>query len=448
MDPKTLWQSALAKIKLKLNKAHFITWFKYTKILAIEEGIAKIAVNNNFSKEWLEQKYSQEIKKILKELNPQIKSVEFVVAPKVFKSPSFKKSSLSTQTDLNSYQRITEANLNPRYRFENFVVGSSNELAHAACWGVAENPGMFYNPLFVYGGVGLGKTHLLQAIGNHILEKFAVKKVVYLPSERFISEMVNSIRNNTLEKFKENYKKVDILIIDDIQFIAGKEKTQEEFFHLFNALYQENKQIVISSDRPPKAISPLEERLKSRFEGGMIVDIIPPDFETRLAILKLKAKEKGAKIKEEILEFIAQNVKHNVRELEGLLNQIIIAQEIRKTYLNLADAKKLLEKFIQKPTKTTSPQKVLKVISEYFGISLKDLTSNSRKKEIVKPRQIAMFILREELNCSFPFIGKTLGGKDHTTVMYAVEKLKREVETNITLQEEITTILQRIYSQI
>jgi chromosomal replication initiator protein len=448
MTKEELWQAILAQIQLSISSANFSTWFKNTSILSKEKDIIIISVPNNFSKEWLEKKYNKLILKIARDLDKEIKRIEYKVSSKPILKPKTKKI-LLPDTDQLKFEELNldkKTNLNPRYTFENFVVGPFNELAQAASWAVSEKPGSVYNPLFIYGGVGLGKTHLLQAIGNKVVKKLSRKNVKYIPSERFTSEVINSIKNQTIEKFKSVYRQIDVLIIDDVQFLAGKEKTQEEFFHLFNALYEDNKQIVISSDRPPKAISALEERLRSRFEGGMIADISTPDFETRVAILEKKAQEKNINLDEKILEYIAQNIQKNIRELEGALNRLIAWQKINNQELDLQSIKDVLKKVIQPQTKRINFQKITQVVAEFYNLKESELFLNSRKKEIVKPRQIAMYFLREELKSSFPFIGKKFGGKDHTTAIYAYEKILKEIEKDERLAQEIDLIKERIYN--
>ena len=352
----------------------------------------------------------------------------------------------SDQLEFSEFKIDKETNLNPRYTFENFIVGSFNELPHAAAIAVTKEPGLVYNPLFVYGGVGLGKTHLLQAAGNEITKKLSSKRVKYIPSEKFTSEVVLSIRNHNVEAFKEKYRQVDVLIIDDIQFLAGKEKTQEEFFHIFNSLYEKNKQVILSSDRPPKAIPSLEERLRSRFEGGMIADISLPDLETRIAILKTKAQERQVKFSEEIFTYLANNIQRNIRELEGALNRLIAFQKLNKQTPGLEITKSLLKNLIQSPKKIASPKKIIQAVVEFYDLKEKDIMSSSRKREIVQPRQIVVYLLREELKNSFPFIGRKIGGKDHTTAIHSYEKIKKDLNSNENLREELNLIRQRIFS--
>jgi chromosomal replication initiator protein len=299
----------------------------------------------------------------------------------------------------------------------------------------------------VYGGVGLGKTHLIQAIGNEVNKKFPKKRIKYISSEKFISGVVNSIREHNIENFKNDFKKTDVLIIDDIQFLAGKEKTQEEFFHIFNTLYQNNKQMIISSDRLPKAIPSMEERLRSRFEGGMIVDVGIPDVETRIAILKVKTKERKIDLSDEVLEYVAENIQKNIRELEGAINKIAVHKKISNQDIDLNIIKKILKNIILAPQKPINPKKIITIVANFYDLKEKDLFLSTRKKEIVRPRQIAMYLLRDLLKCSFPFIGRKFQGKDHTTTIYACSKISKEIQENETLNEEINIIKQRLYYQ-
>lgn len=445
MTKEELWQTVLAQIQLNISQANFSTWFKHTSVLSLKDGQVLVSTPNSFAKEWLEQKYNKIIFKILRALNGEVKEVKYTVGRQELKI--FKKAPFSTaETEQLGFPELKvdkETNLNPRYTFGSFVVGPFNELPHAAAWAVSENPGHIYNPLFIYGGVGLGKTHLLQAIGNEVIKRAQQKKVKYISSEKFTSEVVAAIKNHSMESFKSGYRLSDILIIDDVQFLAGKEKTQEEFFHTFNTLYEKNKQIVLSSDRPPKAIPALTERLRSRFEGGMIADISYPDFETRMAILKQKSQERKIDLPEEVLTLIATKIQKNIRELEGALNRLIMHQRMGGS-TDLETTKTLLKKLLTAPAKMTTPKKIIQVVAEFYDLKEKNLLVPSRKREIVKPRQIAMFLLREDLKCSFPFIGRRLGGKDHTTAIHSYGKILKELETSESAKEEIELIRQVI----
>ena len=450
MTKDELWQALLAQIQFNISKANFATWFKNTRIASKKNGQVVISVPNNFSKEWLENKYNKLIFKILHSLDEEIKEVKYTVEYSGIKQKPATNTTFpetaeeEVQLGFQEFKVDKETNLNPRYTFENFVIGPFNELAQAAAWAICQNPGLVYNPLFVYGGVGLGKTHLLQAVGNEIKKKFPQKKIKYISSEKLASGIINSIKNYNIEKFKSLYKDMDVLIVDDVQFLSGKEKTQEEFFHIFNTLYEKNKQIVISSDRPPKAISALEERLKSRFEGGMIADINSPDFETRMAILKIKSNEKKVNFPDEILEYLASHIQTNIRELEGGLNRLSAYQKLNQKTPDLETVKTLLKNIIIPPKKIISPEKIIKITASFYGLKEKEILTCSRKKEIVKPRQVAMYLIREELKSSFPFIGRKFGGKDHTTAIHSYNKIRQEITVNENLLEEINLIKEQI----
>lgn len=448
MTQEEIWQSVLAQIQSSISQASFTTWFKNTEVVSYKDGRISVSVPSSFTKEWLENKYGKTIFKILYGIDKEIKEVEYIVG----------KSSLrllkripvnmpeTGQLEFEEFNVDKETNLNPKYTFENFIVGPFNELAHAAGWAVSKNPGLVYNPLFIYGGVGLGKTHLLQAIGNAVLNNFPQKKIKYLPAEKFTAGLVSSIKNHDTENFKAKYRAVDLLILDDVQFLAGKEKTQEEFFHTFNALYEKNKQIILSSDRPPKAISALTERLRSRFEGGMIGDVSYPDYETRVAILKTKMQEKETNFPSEIVDYIASTVQKNIRELEGALNKLAAFQKLNNQMPDLDMAKTLLKNLVLTPNRSLTPKKIIEAVSEFYDLKEKEIISSSRKKEVVRPRQIAMYLLREELKSSYPFIGRKFGGKDHTTAIHACEKISRELENNENLVDEINLLKQRVVS--
>jgi chromosomal replication initiator protein len=448
MSKDELWQAVLAQIQLNISSANFATWFKNTAIISYKEGQVLVCVPNSFAKEWLENKYGKTIFKILYNLDKDIKEVKYEVGKSELKIIKRSQPSILQpgQLEFEEFKIDKETNLNPRYTFENFVVGPFNELAQAAGWAISKKPGLVYNPLFIYGGVGLGKTHLLQAIGNAIIKNFSQKKVKYIPAEKFTAGVVSSIKNHDIENFKIKYRIIDVLILDDVQFLAGKEKTQEEFFHTFNSLYENNKQIILSSDRPPKAISSLAERLRSRFEGGMIGDISYPDYETRIAILKTKCQEKGISLSDEITDYIATNIQRNIRELEGALNRLVAYSKINNQAPTLEVSKSLLKSLLLSPNKVASPKKIIQAVAEFYDLKEKDLLSSSRKKEVVRPRQIAMFLLREELKSSYPFIGRKFGGKDHTTAIHACGKIAKDLGNNDNFSNELELIKQRIYS--
>src|SRR3989338_536290 len=450
MNEYDLWQVVLTEIEPQISKANFVTWFKNTYISSKKDGVVSVAVPNAFSREWLENKYTKPIMRSLRNTSRDIREIRYIIENKkptiiTAQNQTVEKRDIEeTQLQFEELQIDSVTNLNPKYSFDNFVVGSSNELAHAAAISITKKPGALYNPLFIYGGVGLGKTHLLQAIGNTFAQ--TRKKVLYITSERFTSEFITSISNQTIDSFKNKYRNKDVLIIDDIQFIAGKEQTQEEFFHTFNTLHETNKQIILSSDRTPRSIPTLEERLRSRFEGGMLVDIGYPNYEMRVAILKTKVKSKNIFLSEEVINYIANNIQKNVRELEGALNLVIASSKLNNNETNLEQAKKILSHITSKQNKPISYKKIFKTVSDFYEIEEKSLLGKNRKREIVLPRHIAMFLMRSELKASYPFIGERFGGKDHTTVMYACAKIEKEVNTNHNLEQEIGLIKQQIYS--
>lgn len=458
MEYNELWKAALAEIELAIPRASFVTWFNGTAINAITDGSVEISVPNGFAKDWLQKKYQKYIIRALRNVGGEtVREVLFAIGKpseehrlRVLKDkprpPRIFVPGVSEEMQLKDFQVDPDTGLNPRYGFDTFIVGSFNNLAHAAAQAVVKNLGSSYNPLFIFGGVGLGKTHLIQAVGNEILKHNNAARVKYVTSEKYMGEIVEALSNQTMNQLKERYRNVDLLIMDDIQFIARTEKMQEEFFHTFNFLYQQNKQIVISSDRPPSAIPTLESRLRSRFEGGMLADIGEPDFETRLAILKTKVLKKDVAIPDETLVFIAQTIKNNIRELEGALNRLVLHAKMSSSPLTVDETKRILSQVAQAPKKFSSPKKVVRAVADFYEIAEKELINPSRRKEVVRPRQITMYILREELKCSFPFIGDRLGKKDHTTAIHAYKKISAEMKISPDLQNEIKMITEKIYS--
>lgn len=449
MTNEQLWQATLGELELCISKANFITWFKNTNIASKQEGQIIISVPNGFTKEWLKNKYHKEILKAIQNIAPEINSIEYKIGQSGDGSqePLKEKPEETAREEATPRPRNLENFLNSSYTFDSFVVGPNNELAYAACVAVSKKPGQSYNPLFIYGGVGLGKTHLLQSIGNEVLKNDSNKRIKYASSEKFTNELIEAISGRNTKNFKNIYRDIDVLIIDDIQFLAGKEKTQEEFFHTFNTLYENGKQIVLSSDRPPKAIPALEERLRSRFEGGMIADVGFPDYEIRFAILKAKAREKKFDIPEESLNYIALHIQKNIRELQGALNRVIAVCELDGGYPDLKKTTSILSNIVSQPIKkATTPKDILKNVAEFYGVSHEDMVDKSRKKEYVKPRQIAMYLMRKEIKSSFPSIGGWLGGRDHTTAMHAFEKISQEVEDDKLIEQEINLIIERIYN--
>ncbi len=451
MENDELWQTVLNEIGVTTSKATFNTWFAGTDIQSKDDGMVVVSVPNSFAKEWLENKFNKFILKSIRNIFPEIKDVKFVISLnkdtgfKIKKKKFDEKEYLDTENQFDFTGVDQKTNLNPKYTLSEFIVGSSNELAHAAVTSVINNLGTVYNPLFIYGGVGLGKTHLIQGLGNEVIRLDKNKVVKYVSSEKFTSELVSAIQKKEMEQFKDEYRKCDLLIIDDVQFLAGKEKTQEEFFHTFNTLYEKNKQIIISSDKPPKSIPTLEDRLKSRFEGGMIADIGYPDYETRLAIIKTKLIKKQISLSDEIIEYVAQNFQKNIRELEGALNKIIIQTKINQNIINIYDVKKALYNSINIPKKNINSKNIIQTVTQFYNISEKQLYLKSRKQEIVKPRQIIMYLLREELKLSYPSIGSKVGGRDHTTIMHACEKITDNLKNDLNLLDEINTIKETLY---
>lgn len=447
MNNEQLWQAILGEIELSLSRANFTTWFKNTFISSLENGRVIICVPNTFTKAWLEKKYHKEIANAFKSVGSgEIKEILYKVeAKKESSSDEFIKRVKTENFVENKPKIINRFGLNNRYVFDSFIVGKNNELAHAACQAVSANPGHAYNPLFIYGGVGLGKTHLLQAIGHELSKK--TDKILYVSSERFTNDYVQAVRNGQAKSFKDIYRNVDLLLIDDIQFMGGKDGTQEEFFHTFNELHQTNKQIVISSDRPPKAIPALEKRLLSRFEWGMIADVSSPDLETRIAILETKCREKNYKLDREILAYIANNITNNIRELEGALNRLIAYYEFNNSLPSIESTKSILAGIISNfQSKSTTAKTIIEAAAKFFDINIKDLVGQSRKKELVVPRQIAMYLMRKEINASYPSIGQELGGRDHTTAMHAYNKIERECQEDEKIKQHIDSIKQVIYS--
>lgn len=450
-----IWQAVLADFELKISKANFTTWFKNTGIAKYDAGQVLICVPNTFTKSWLEKKYNSDIVKTIERVtNKPVKKIEYKVENvKLIEekectmvSPVPTVSSISTPIYSQQKTLPNRFGLNPKYIFENYIVGKNNELAHAAAKAVVDRPGAAYNPLFLYGGVGLGKTHLLQAVGHSLLEKNPQTKIIYVSSEKFTNEFVASIKEGRAKEFKDKYRNIDLLLIDDIQFIAGKEQTQEEFFHTFNELHQLGKQIVLTSDRPPKAIPALEDRLRSRFEWGMIVDVATPDLETRAAILQSKAQENNFTIDPELVNMIATTVQSNIRELEGALNKVIAYHQLKNITPTKESIKAILSSFESQSLKRSlTPKDLINTISEFYGVAIDDIIGKSREKRLANPRQIIMYLLREELKMSYPAIGSELGGRDHTTAMHAHTKIGTDIENDPKLKQEIKSIKERLY---
>ena len=446
MDAVQAWQSALGQLQMEMPKASFDTWVKDTQLMAYEDGCFTIGVNNAYARDWLESRLSSTANRLLMGIMNREVALTFVVRTGSDAQISSKEEPVRetvTGDDLPEWgQKPKNLTINPRYTFENFVVGPNNRLAHAAAQAVAENPAMAYNPLFLYGGVGLGKTHLLHAIGNFC--KGRNLNVLYISSEEFTNDLVNAIRTHTTPAFRDKYRSADVLLVDDIQFIAGKESTQEEFFHTFNTLHGQNKQVIISSDRPPKSLVTLEERLRSRFEWGLTADIQLPDYETRVAILGSKAEKLGRKIPAEIIELISHRVQSNIRELEGALNRIVAYSELS----GMAMTPQLVETALADllPQRgDVKPDQVVDVVARSFNLSVERLLSPERSHAVALPRQIAMYLMRET-NLSLPQIGQALGGRDHTTVMYACEKVADLLERDDRVRRQVVQIRQMLYA--
>lgn len=444
LDNKQLWENTLIDIELNISKANFTTWFKNTYIIKQENNIVHLGVPNQFVKDWISKKYHKFILKTLRGFSSNIRGVEYSIV----KDQDSRKSEAPQQAQapikhnelpLENFYINKNDNLNPRYVFDTFVVGPFNELAHAAAQAVIKKPGIGYNPLFLYGPTGHGKTHLAQAVGNYIKKLNTEKKVLYVTSEKFTVDYLNAVQDMRVNTFKEKYRQYDVLIMDDIQFLAKKEKTQEELFHLFNALYDNNKQIIFTSDKHPNFIPDLENRLKSRFSAGMIVDIPSPDFDSRMAILKAKTLHNNIILNDEIIEFLADKIDGNIRDLEGVLNTLICQSQLQGTVLNLQEVKNII-KNSAKPKKSASVKEVVQKISEFYGIEEENIYEKTRRKEIVKPRQLIMYILREDFGVSYPSIGQKLGGRDHTTVIHSCEKIRKEVKVDQSLEQEINQI--------
>ena len=449
MEGKQAWQAALGQLQLEMPKAAFDTWVRDAELISESDGDFQIGVHNAYARDWLDSRLKSTITKLLNGTMNRPVDVTFVVNHVAKKSISQNQSELldtpnieTPQVENSPPQRVS---INIRYNFNNFVVGSSNRLAHAASLAVSEKPAQTYNPLFLYGGVGLGKTHLLHAIGN--MCQVQGLEVLYVSSEEFTNDMIMAIRNHTTQAFREKYRRIDVLLIDDIQFIAGKESTQEEFFHTFNTLHGQNKQIVMTSDRPPKAMVTLEERLRNRFEWGLAADIQPPDFETRVAILQSKADRMGFDMPDSILENIAQRFQNNIRELEGAMTRLRAYADLRGMVLD----EKLVEYALadlMPETKEIEPQQILNTIAQEYGITMEDLLSPSRSQRVAFPRQVAMYLLREESELSLPKIGEILGGRDHTTVMYGHDKITDLLERDKNLRRKIVNIQEILYSPV
>jgi chromosomal replication initiator protein len=445
MDAVQAWQSALGQLQMEMPKASFDTWVRDTQIYSYEDGVFTIGVSNAYARDWLESRLSSTVTRLLMGIMNRPVDVAFVVNSNEHDETIEKINAADENSIVDpglSQESPRSLTLNPRYTFENFIVGPNNRLAHAASQAVAENPATAYNPLFLYGGVGLGKTHLLHAIGNYCQEHGL--RVLYVSSEEFTNDMINAIRSHTTQAFRDKYRSTDVLLVDDIQFIAGKESTQEEFFHTFNTLHGQNKQIIVSSDRPPKSLITLEERLRSRFEWGLTADIQLPDLETRLAILRSKAERLGHTVPAEIMDLIAHRVQSNIRELEGALNRIVAFADLSGMALTPQLADMALADLLPQRG-DVKPTAVVDMVAKVFNLSVDRLLSPDRSRDVALPRQIAMYLMRET-NISLPQIGLALGGRDHTTVMYACEKIADLLERDDKVRRQVVQIRQQLYA--
>jgi chromosomal replication initiator protein len=446
MDAKQAWQAAIGQLQMEMAKATYDTWVRETRMVGYDEGVFSIGVKNAYARDWLESRLTSTLTRLLAGFMNREVDIAFSVSHELNEVvETTSESSHLEEVQETSTPVVNNNTLNPRYRFDQFVVGASNRLAHAAALAVAESPARAYNPLFLYGGVGLGKTHLLHAIGNAVAEKGL--SVLYVSSEEFTNDLINAIRAQKTQAFREKYRQIDVLLIDDIQFIAGKESTQEEFFHTFNTLHGQNKQIVMTSDRPPKAMNTLEERLRSRFEWGLAADIQPPDLETRLAILRAKAERSGRTVPGEILETIAHQMQTNIRELEGAFNRIMAYADLRGMPLTNQLVESALADMLPQ-RRELDPGFIVETVASAFGISVDQILARDRSRQIALPRQVAMYLLREEAQISLPQIGEVLGGRDHTTVMYGCDKIKDQIEQDDRLRRQVVDIRDTLYGQL
>lgn len=459
MDLVEMWQNILGELQITLSKANFETWFKNTFILDYKKGVFTIGVPTFFVEDWLKKKYLKDIIKALqKQVDEPIQAIKFKIAipkeeqkidfgkDKVIHKPVDKQPAAKTFTP--SVNLLENISLNDRYTFENFVVGPSNQLSFAAAKAVSDKPGTQYNPLFIYGDSGLGKTHLMQAIGHAFLNKYPDKKVLYVSTETFVNDFIQAVSSGfgKAKDFKNRYRNVDLLLIDDIQFLSTKEQTQDEFFHTFNHLHQNKKQVILTSDRTPKEIKGLEVRLKTRFEGGMVTDIGHPDLETREAILRQKAIALNKQIDNEVITYIAQNIKSSIRELEGALNKLIATCELTDSTITKEKTAEVLSNIIEEKQQFITPELVIREVHKYYKLPIEDILSKKRTKDLVMPRQITMYLLRHECSLSFPEIGRRMGGKDHSTIMHGCEKIESCLSTNVRLKEDLNYIKDRIFS--
>ncbi|MDO8565532.1 MAG: chromosomal replication initiator protein DnaA [bacterium] len=441
MDYKQLWQRVLVEMELGVSSANFNTWFKDTRIVKEDGGVVVLSVPNAFVKEWLLTKYHNTILRSLRNLESSVHAIEYVVNKEESRRREERPEKIThtKELPLPEVEVNKDDNLNPRYTFDSFVIGPFNELAHAAARAVIAKPGIMYNPLFIYGSTGHGKTHLIQAIGNHVKATSPGKKVYYMTSEQFGQDCMNALQNQKMNSFKEKYRKYDVLIVDDIQFFSDKQKFQEELFHLFNTLYDNNRQIIFSSDKHPHFITGLEDRLKSRLAAGMTVDIPAPDKESRIAIISAKAIQQGVPLSADIIDYLAHTVNGNIRELEGAVNALLCQAQLKSKEITMIDVRNYIKNNV-KPKKTIAVKDVVKIISDFYNIKEESIYEKTRHKEVIRPRQIIMYILREDFNISYPSIGAKLGGRDHTTVIHSCEKIKNDIKGDQSLVDEVGQI--------
>jgi chromosomal replication initiator protein len=456
MQEDVLWQAVLGEIELSVSRGNFVTWFKNTQLIKNKDDVLVVGVPNIFVKNQLERKFNDLVLQVLAKNGTEPARVEYKIhtgiSPKkrdeetILENPGSKATTVRARSSISKSSHSYRQGLNERYTFENFVVGSGNELAHAACQAIAATPGKKYNPLFIYGGVGIGKTHLIQAVGNAVLASNTSARVVYASTEQFVQEFVDALRfrKNTSD-FADFYRNTDVLIVDDVQFLAGKERVQEEFFHTFNALHQANKQIIMSSDKPPKDIPTLEERLRSRFAWGMTIDMQTPDFETRCAILQTKAGSQEIELPQPVVEFLAARIQNNIRELEGILNQVLAFCDMRGIEPSIQVVSAMFEGNRARP-KHINARQIIERTAKHFHISIEDILGPKRDKDIVVPRQVAMYMLRSELHLSFPKIAHELGRKDHTTAIHSVDKIEKELSYEGQIKKHVAELKERLYA--
>lgn len=439
-DPRELWEHTLTQVELSVSPANFNTWFKDSSIVKIEDGIVYIGVPSQFFRDWYIKKFHTLLLKIIRTVSFEYRNIEYLIVKDDRRKPrEVKQSREDNRLPLDEFYINKSDNLNPRYTFDTFVVGAFNEMAFAAAQAIISRPGISYNPLFIYGDTGRGKTHLTQAIGNQFKKQYPNRKVFYLTSERFVADCIDAVSSGGASRFKEKYRQYDLIIMDDVQFLSKKERSEEELFHLFNHFHDNNKPIIFSSDRPPAAIPDIADRLRSRLSSGMTVDISEPDSESRMAIVRKKVAAHGITLSPEVIEYVATSVSGSIRDLEGVINSIVCHAQVRGTPPDLAEIRQSLRSF-SRPTKTVSIKNVVSKIAEFYGIDEESIYEKTRRKEVVRPRQVIMYILREDFSVSYPTIGSKLGGRDHTTVIHSCEKIKREITGDTVLAKEVSDV--------